>query len=198
MKEFADEEYTEDKCEKLIDTLTMDYYKSHKDILKNLVIKQRVKRITVVGEERGLLLITRDNTMIYNPISNAPLIDHIELPLSSIKGILKMRYMFKYKALEIFLYNQSNSIYIEFESESVQKIVFDYLLSHCKNLNPYFADVEYYCRLWIERKISNFDYLLFINRIASRSFNDLSQYPVFPWVLSEYYTNSTFNINVSY
>lgn len=40
--------------------------------------------------------------------------------------------------------------------------------------------------LWKRRKISNFDYIVALNRIAGRSFNDLTQYPVFPWVLSDY------------
>lgn len=33
---------------------------------------------------------------------------------------------------------------------------------------------------------SNYDYLMALNTVAGRSFNDLSQYPVFPWVLSDY------------
>lgn len=41
-------------------------------------------------------------------------------------------------------------------------------------------------RLWRKRKISNYDYLTKLNAIAGRSKNDLSAYPVFPWVLSNY------------
>lgn len=39
---------------------------------------------------------------------------------------------------------------------------------------------------WMHRKITNFDYLMYINLIAGRTFNDLSQYPIFPWVLRDY------------
>ena len=39
--------------------------------------------------------------------------------------------------------------------------------------------------LWKKRKISTFEYLIAVNRIAGRSFNDLTQYPVFPWVLGK-------------
>ncbi|GMS90035.1 hypothetical protein PENTCL1PPCAC_12210, partial [Pristionchus entomophagus] len=39
---------------------------------------------------------------------------------------------------------------------------------------------------WQKREISNFDYLMFLNTVAGRSFNDLNQYPVFPWVLTNY------------
>lgn len=39
---------------------------------------------------------------------------------------------------------------------------------------------------WRKRKMSNFEYLMALNTIAGRTYNDLSQYPVFPWVLSNY------------
>lgn len=40
--------------------------------------------------------------------------------------------------------------------------------------------------LWRKRKISNFHYLMALNRMAGRSFNDITQYPVFPWILADY------------
>ena len=40
--------------------------------------------------------------------------------------------------------------------------------------------------LWLNGKMTNFDYLMHLNRHAGRSFNDLMQYPVFPFVLSQY------------
>lgn len=39
---------------------------------------------------------------------------------------------------------------------------------------------------WQESKISNFFYLMAINTMAGRTFNDLSQYPVFPWIIADY------------
>jgi Beige/BEACH domain len=40
--------------------------------------------------------------------------------------------------------------------------------------------------LWRKRKISNFEYIMALNRMAGRSFNDLTQYPVFPWVSAKH------------
>ena len=45
-------------------------------------------------------------------------------------------------------------------------------------------------RKWVERRISTFEYLMNINTIAGRTYNDLSQYPVLPWVLSDYESSS--------
>ncbi len=41
-------------------------------------------------------------------------------------------------------------------------------------------------RRWMRGEISNFNYLMLINTMAGRTFNDLTQYPVFPWVLADY------------
>ncbi|XP_030110681.1 WD repeat and FYVE domain-containing protein 3 isoform X7 [Mus musculus] len=39
---------------------------------------------------------------------------------------------------------------------------------------------------WERGEISNFQYLMHLNTLAGRSYNDLMQYPVFPWILSDY------------
>ncbi|XP_055626947.1 WD repeat and FYVE domain-containing protein 3 isoform X3 [Toxorhynchites rutilus septentrionalis] len=39
---------------------------------------------------------------------------------------------------------------------------------------------------WVRDEISNFQYLMHLNTLAGRSYNDLMQYPVFPWILADY------------
>ncbi|XP_069573980.1 WD repeat- and FYVE domain-containing protein 4 [Brachyistius frenatus] len=39
---------------------------------------------------------------------------------------------------------------------------------------------------WQKGEISNFEYLMHLNTIAGRTYNDLMQYPVFPWILADY------------
>ncbi|KAH0239987.1 beach-domain-containing protein, partial [Aureobasidium melanogenum] len=41
-------------------------------------------------------------------------------------------------------------------------------------------------RRWTRGEISNFQYLMLVNNMAGRTFNDLTQYPVFPWILADY------------
>uniref|UniRef100_A0A7S0GW54 BEACH domain-containing protein n=1 Tax=Amorphochlora amoebiformis TaxID=1561963 RepID=A0A7S0GW54_9EUKA len=43
---------------------------------------------------------------------------------------------------------------------------------------------------WQRKEMSNFQYLMHINTLAGRSYNDVSQYPVFPWVLQDYTSKS--------
>ena len=39
---------------------------------------------------------------------------------------------------------------------------------------------------WHCKELSNFEYLMFLNFMADRSFNDITQYPVLPWVITNY------------
>ena len=39
---------------------------------------------------------------------------------------------------------------------------------------------------WKKWKITNFEFLMWLNIFSNRSYNDISQYPVFPWILSSY------------
>ena len=39
---------------------------------------------------------------------------------------------------------------------------------------------------WVNGHMSNFEYIMHLNTFAGRTYNDLTQYPVFPWVLSDY------------
>ncbi|GAA5893041.1 hypothetical protein JCM6882_006922 [Rhodosporidiobolus microsporus] len=46
--------------------------------------------------------------------------------------------------------------------------------------------LERMTKRWEQRLISNFEYLTFLNTTAGRTYNDLTNYPVFPWVLADY------------
>ncbi|KAJ8308471.1 hypothetical protein KUTeg_013345 [Tegillarca granosa] len=71
----------------------------------------------------------------------------------------------------------------------------DSLYQHIKGLelpnlveteNLTLAEIQ---RSWVEGYMTNFDYLTHLNKLAGRSFNDLMQYPVFPFILKEYTTD---------
>lgn len=47
---------------------------------------------------------------------------------------------------------------------------------------------------WRTRKMSTFDYLMHLNTLAGRSYNDLSQYFVMPWVIADW-TSSSIDLN---
>ncbi len=47
--------------------------------------------------------------------------------------------------------------------------------------------------LWKEGKISNYEYLMHVNKYSGRTFNDLMQYPIYPHILCNY-TSETFDL----
>lgn len=47
---------------------------------------------------------------------------------------------------------------------------------------------------WLAGKMSNFDYLMALNTIAGRTFNDTCQYPIMPWVIAQY-TKATLDLS---
>ncbi|EON99561.1 putative beige beach domain-containing protein [Phaeoacremonium minimum UCRPA7] len=49
-------------------------------------------------------------------------------------------------------------------------------------------------RRWQKGELSNFHYLMLVNTMAGRTFNDLTQYPVFPWILADY-TSEELDLN---
>jgi hypothetical protein len=48
--------------------------------------------------------------------------------------------------------------------------------------------------MWSSGQITNFEYLMRLNTIAGRSYNDLTQYPVFPWIVADY-TSPTLDLS---
>ena len=54
----------------------------------------------------------------------------------------------------------------------------------CDLIYKLFLNCLFFCRLL--GTITNFDYLMQLNKLAGRTFNDLMQYPVFPFILADY------------
>ncbi|OHT03848.1 hypothetical protein TRFO_01568 [Tritrichomonas foetus] len=62
------------------------------------------------------------------------------------------------------------------------------------NLKMSFSDencLQEYTKLWTECKISNFEYILLLNKLDGRSFHDLHNYPIVPWLTKSFKTVKT-------
>ncbi|XP_068101120.1 neurobeachin-like protein 1 isoform X2 [Hyperolius riggenbachi] len=110
--------------------------------------------------------------------------------LSQIREIHLRRYNLRRSALEIFLIDQTN-YFLNFKKEVRNKVYSRILSLRLPNLYGTRSPQELLkasglTQKWLNREISNFDYLIQLNTIAGRTYNDLAQYPVFPWVLQDY------------
>jgi hypothetical protein len=104
-------------------------------------------------------------------------------------------------AVEVFFSNRT-AVFFEFESSELanaflsvlrSKVRPPYILPHLgrkpmsiMQKTMYGSASQHLTTAWMNREITNFEYLMKLNTIAGRTFNDLGQYPVFPWILANY------------
>lgn len=114
-----------------------------------------------------------------------------------IKEIVKIyprRYNFFKSSFEIFT-KSGRSYFFNAYFQSIR----DEIIRIISKLNP---KIEKYSNLpgefeksdytnkWLRHEISNFEYLMTINIFSGRSFNNINEYPVFPWILTNYNSES--------
>ena len=54
------------------------------------------------------------------------------------------------------------------------------------DLNDNQKEIKNIISLFHNGKITNYDYLLYLNKYSTRTYNDLTQYPVFPWLFLKF------------
>ncbi|XP_048472141.1 WD repeat- and FYVE domain-containing protein 4 [Rhincodon typus] len=111
-----------------------------------------------------------------------------------VREIHHLRFLLQDIALEVFLKNGFSKLLIFHKNDrkrvfksfchaipSVKKSKTDGL----KNVGKTVGE-KAVTQKWQKREISNFEYLMYLNTLAGRTYNDLMQYPVFPWILADY------------
>ncbi|XP_044751109.1 protein FAN-like [Coccinella septempunctata] len=156
------------------------------DLYEKVVLETQVDKVTplVVNPGRILLSTSRIFFQPYNNVEPHPV---IKINLSSIKQILKRRFLLRHTGLEI--YSNENSliphIYVSFSSRKERDHFYDELIRQpefkLSEITPSVMTLQ-----WQNGIISNYEYLLYINSLGDRTINDLTQYPVFPWIISNY------------
>uniref|UniRef100_A0A8B9NYW3 WDFY family member 4 n=1 Tax=Apteryx owenii TaxID=8824 RepID=A0A8B9NYW3_APTOW len=101
-----------------------------------------------------------------------------------IKEIHLMRFLLQEIALEIFFKN-GYSKFLVFHDSNRNKI-----FKRFCSFQPTLKSKGITEKSLNIREISNFDYLMYLNTLAGRSYNDYMQYPVFPWVLADYHSQT--------
>uniref|UniRef100_A0A673J2C2 Neurobeachin b n=1 Tax=Sinocyclocheilus rhinocerous TaxID=307959 RepID=A0A673J2C2_9TELE len=124
---------------------------------------------------------------------------HGKWMFSEIRAVFTRRFLLQNTALEIFMANRTSVMFNFPDQPAVKKVVHSlpcvgvgtsYGLPQARRISlatprQLFKSSNMTQR-WQRREISNFEYLMFLNTIAGRTYNDLNQYPVFPWVLTNY------------
>ncbi|EGC29360.1 hypothetical protein DICPUDRAFT_159064 [Dictyostelium purpureum] len=120
---------------------------------------------------------------------------HIIWSYEDIIEIHKRRHVLKNNAIEIFLGSgvPHKTYLFAFNKTTDRDTVYDLIMSKpLPNRVDYAAEVQgnilkmSITKKWQSGLISNFEYLMHLNTLAGRSFNDLTQYPIFPFILKDY------------
>ncbi|KAM9212392.1 lysosomal-trafficking regulator isoform 2-T2 [Dugong dugon] len=110
-----------------------------------------------------------------------------------IKEVHKRWWQLRDNAVEIFLTN-GRTLLLAFDNTKVRDDVYHSILTNnLPNLLEY-GNITALTNLWYTGQITNFEYLTHLNKHAGRSFNDLMQYPVFPFILADY-VSETLDLN---
>ncbi|XP_076767099.1 A kinase anchor protein rugose isoform X12 [Xylocopa sonorina] len=120
---------------------------------------------------------------------------------SEVRAIFSRRYLLQNVAIEIFLASRTSILFAFPDQATVKKVIkalprvgvgIKYAIPQTRRasmMSPrQLMRSSNMTQKWQRREISNFEYLMFLNTIAGRTYNDLNQYPVFPWVLTNYET----------
>lgn len=117
---------------------------------------------------------------------------YLRIPLQSITHVFMRKYLLMNTSLEIFT-DKKASHFLDFVGGQRDQVLKQLRLSQMPNLKfiqMYESDINKLIseqtNKWVNGKISNFEYLMKLNFYAGRSYHDLAQYPVFPWVLADY------------
>ncbi|KAJ8271849.1 hypothetical protein COCON_G00107080 [Conger conger] len=121
---------------------------------------------------------------------------------SEIRAVFSRRYLLQNTALEIFMANRTSVMFNFPDPATVKKVVHrlprvgvgtSFGLPQTRRISLASPQQLYKAstmtQRWQRGEISNFEYLIFLNTISGRTYNDLNQYPVFPWVIANYDTN---------
>ena len=120
-----------------------------------------------------------------------------------IEEILERRFLLVWQAIEIYLKN-GKSYFFNFLSEEESKSIIDIFkvnaITKDKIHERDFFKIYQKNLLseWKEERLSTYEYLLFLNKYGSRTFNEVNQYPIFPWIIINYEPYDCNQIQIKY
>ncbi|CAF3646804.1 unnamed protein product [Adineta steineri] len=204
--EQKDDLYGSDEHELLnISNETQSFLSENKE---KILLGTKCSLITVTSITDGEFIITDKNIYFFDSTRLKTCQNDFKYPLLWLQDVYLRRYNLRPTALEFFLINQTNFL-LNFDKnfpnsdkkirrQIIQKLI-SLKLPSMKNIFQAITPQEILkeskiTEKWLTREMSNFDYLMMLNTIAGRTYNDLNQYPIFPWVLKDY-TSQVLDVN---
>ncbi|XP_044266497.1 protein FAN-like isoform X1 [Tribolium madens] len=156
------------------------------DLYEKVVLETEADKVTPLVVNPGRLLLSTSR-LFFQPYNNVESVPVIKIELNSIKRMVKRRFLLRHIGLEIYCSENSSNphIYLSFRSQEKRDHLYENLLNQ-PVLKLEELDQDMMTLQWQNGIISNYDYLQYINSLGDRTINDLTQYPIFPWIVSNY------------
>ncbi|SPP84870.1 uncharacterized protein LOC117587012 [Drosophila guanche] len=166
----------------------LDYLIASYDQQLNISLNSQIlynfaaKFLPVDGEIEGEIIIT--DLKLYFLATYRCRYFNVNCDIANITEIWLKRYQHQETAFEILL-DTNKSLFFSLQNADDWKIMRDVF---CDKIvaTPDQTKVLGITQQWREGLLTNWEYLMTLNQIAGRTYNDLMQYPVFPWVLANY------------
>lgn len=142
------------------------------------------KRIHPFMHISGLLYLT-DVCLYFQPVYRVSSKPVKSVKYREISKLYRRRWKLRNVGFEIFM-STRKSIFLAFDTEFDRDHIFGILQSRVSTDCETEGAVENMASRWRNREISNFDYLMYLNSAAYRTFSDFTQYPILPWVIKDY------------
>ncbi|CAG9319012.1 NBEAL1_3 [Blepharisma stoltei] len=110
--------------------------------------------------------------------------------VDEISEVLPRRVIHRHTAIEVFFRSGKSCLLNLFENDKREECLKEmkawkkHGVHVVEKIDQKYA--QKYTKAWKLGKLSNFEYLTVLNKLASRSFNDINQYPVFPWLIKDF------------
>ncbi|XP_019403973.1 PREDICTED: protein FAN isoform X1 [Crocodylus porosus] len=154
-------------------------------ISETLHMECEAEMVTPLVTNPGHVCVT-DANLYFQPLNGYPK-PVVQITLHNVRRIYKRRHGLMPVGLEVFCTENDlcSDIYLKFYNPQDRDELYFYIATYLEN---HIAEhtAESYMLQWQRGHISNYQYLLHLNNLADRSCNDLSQYPVFPWIIADY------------
>jgi len=157
---------------------------TERPLIKNQLLVKRVLPLVTIP---GIWYLTNANIYfqsLHSVVAKPVKIIH----LTDITKIFKRRYELRQIGMEI--YTNKKSYYFTFENNAEREEIYNILIGTLGKEYDSERRLEQITEKWQREEISNYEYLMYLNEAADRTFSDLTQYPVFPWVIQEYEATS--------
>ncbi|XP_052863584.1 lysosomal-trafficking regulator [Anopheles cruzii] len=179
LKETQPEDGSEDEKGGLLGYLFHRDYRHEYTVEEQVLYTFTVQKISP-SQELPCECILTSTEMVLKPYDG-------ELEIYDLHDIVKIwtkRYQQQESAVEVLL-KSGHSLFIVFDRDPSERDTFE----------GFFHDLVVRCgrqeldscsQQWREGSLSTWEYLMLLNQVSGRTYHDLMQYPVYPWVLASY------------